>query len=52
MQKKNIKSVETVTENQELFSLLIAPIQLLLLAIKLVMWLETIMFSVEFLLLA
>lgn len=48
-QKKN--TVWNNSENQELFTLLIVPIQLLLLAMKLVMWLETTMFSIEFLLL-
>lgn len=43
-QKENTMSVETNSENQELFSLLIVPIQLLLLAMKLVMCLETIVF--------
>lgn len=48
-QKKN--TVCSNSENQELFSLLIVPIQLLLLAMKLIMWLETIRFSMKFLLL-
>lgn len=50
-QKKNTVCRNSNSENQELFSLLIVPIQLLLLAMELVMWLETIMFSMEFLLL-